>query len=225
MKEVTILTANIFDNDWLERPKIQACLSTWDRMEKAISDAGCKPQLLILQHDSEIVHSFYEEIKELKITKKNLLTDVFKCWYLKNNKNTIWLDSDFYISENVKFYDKTLIFTKFGTIYNGEETEFFENAFKYYFGNTRNIVDWQVIHSIKSKTDNQTLFYKNDYWPNTFHTGLIDFAVSTNSRLIINKDGEYELRNPYTLFRKFQPDDKYLEFLFCNNFLEKPKSR
>lgn len=177
MKKITIFTANLWNDDYLETPLHRFCIDTWQRAKKDIESQGYECEIKIFNYDDKLVKEYFDEIGLHKESKsKAIVTDGFKIFILSKFPNHLWFDLDLWISYNYVFKDELYFNTSQYYIYNSDNTDFFKYIYdKYKTGEFVDKDDKKVFAKLGFKRP------KCVFWNTIRHLQAID----NNNKIII----------------------------------------
>ena len=180
MKKITIFTASLWNDGYLETPLHKFCIDTWQRAKLNIENQGYECEIKIFNYDDELVKEYFDEIGLHKESKsKAVVTDGFKIFILSKFPNHLWFDLDLWISYNYIFKDELYFNTSQYYIYNSDNTDFFKYIYdKYKTGEFVDKDDKQVFVKLGFKKP------KCVFWNTIRHLQAID----NNNKIIITDE-------------------------------------
>ena len=180
MKKITIFTASLWNDGYLETPLHRFCMNSWQRAKSNIESQGYECEIKVFNYDDELVKEYFDEIGLHKESKsKAVVTDGFKIFILSKFPNYLWLDLDLWISYNYIFKDELYFNTSQYYIYNSDNTDFFKYIYdKYKTGEFVDKDDKQVFAKLGFKKP------KCVFWNTIRHLQAID----NNNKIIITDE-------------------------------------
>lgn len=206
-KPITIFTASMFNNNYLNTPLHKFCITSWDRLKNYFNSNGYVCKIKIYDYDDPEIIEFFNIIKTSYTNyldfKPSRLANMFRIWIMSKYPYYLWLDTDIYVNEapncnNLKFdYDSKEFEGNWSVMYNSNDLKFFQNIWKLFLKEKSSLDnnllgDYKVYNRIYNlpldKVASQSK-YRRDR--NFIHLALIDDIQNKPNR-ILDKKSFYE---------------------------------